>query len=279
MLNDMPVGRPVGVTNLSSLNDFFGFVYCTVTTPEDLTNPILPRRENVNGRDTITLSRGTWDGWYFSEELKYAVTQGYIVTPQTGIQFNRGKGVFNSYIEHFFNLKKKAIGVSRVFANTILNCLYGRWGMADRAEHMRIIERGKAYTFDVNYRLISHVSDRYSLVGVTGRMNKDITKILKEAELIKSTEVSQATPRYGKATAVHVAAAIAAYARVSINDFKNLKDNPIAYTDTDSVVVQHKIADSFVGGMMNLEHEVEEGVFIRSNAYGIKTNEGKTIIK
>ena len=290
MLKDMPVGPPVGVANVKSIDNFFGFVYCNIIAPDEntLPNSILPRRslDREEGRNIITLSRGTWDGWYFSEELKYAAEKGYIITPISGIKFKRGNNVFTSYIEEFFKLKKESTGSHRVFAKLMLNCLYGRWGMKERSESMRIMKAGTYDTPLTKYQYISEITPDWHLVKEIGNVNKELIKVLSKAKIITNDSIKLINednkPRYGTSTAVQISAAIAAYARISINEFKNIKGNPIAYTDTDSVVLQNPLPDEVVGldiGMMKLEHKVDEGIFIRKKFYGIKTDKGRTIIK
>ena len=41
----------------------------------------------------------------------------------------------------------------------------------------------------------------------------------------------------GVVSAVHISSAIASYARMSINEFKNMPGNPCIMSDTDSVVL------------------------------------------
>ena len=50
----------------------------------------------------------------------------------------------------------------------------------------------------------------------------------------------------GVLSSVGIAAAISAYARISINRFKNDKNNICIYSDTDSVVLQKNLEDRFV---------------------------------
>lgn len=57
---------------------------------------------------------------------------------------------------------------------------------------------------------------------------------------------------------VGVASAITAYSRIIMTHFKNLPDNKLYYTDTDSAVMENPLDDSLVGknlGQMVLEKE------------------------
>lgn len=56
---------------------------------------------------------------------------------------------------------------------------------------------------------------------------------------------------------VGLASAITAYSRMYINLFRNILNNPCYYTDTYSLVLQHKLPNNYVGnqlGLFKLEH-------------------------
>jgi len=48
----------------------------------------------------------------------------------------------------------------------------------------------------------------------------------------------------GIPSAVQIAATISAYAKLSINEFKNIPNNSCIYSDTDSVVLVNKLDDN-----------------------------------
>jgi hypothetical protein len=82
---------------------------------------------------------------------------------------------------------------------------------------------------------------------------------------------------------VHIAAAISAYARMSINKYKNIKENNCIMSDTDSVVLSKKLNDNDIGveiGKMKLESEFKNGIFIRKKLYYLEDiNNDKYVIK
>ena len=83
-------------------------------------------------------------------------------------------------------------------------------------------------------------------------------------------------------SSIQIAAAISAYARMSINKFKNLPNNPCIYSDTDCVVLKYKLDDMYVGielGQFKLEHEIKRGIFIRNKLYIIENINNQFIIK
>ena len=48
---------------------------------------------------------GNWKGWYFSEELKYAQSQGYKIKVIKGYSYNNVSNVFIKFVEKLYNLK------------------------------------------------------------------------------------------------------------------------------------------------------------------------------
>ena len=83
----------------------------------------------------------------------------------------------------------------------------------------------------------------------------------------------------GVVSAVHISSAIASYARMSINEFKNMPGNPCIMSDTDSVVLPKKLDESLVGLELGLEHEINHGIFIRKKLYALKTSTDQIVIK
>lgn len=71
-------------------------------------------------------------------------------------------------------------------------------------------------------------------------------------------------------TAVQVASFITAYARSYMYKFKNLENNECFYTDTDSLFLEKKLNDEYIGnelGEFKLEYKVKKGYFIAPKVY------------
>jgi len=67
---------------------------------------------------------------------------------------------------------------------------------------------------------------------------------------------------------VQISCAIAAYARLSINPFKNIISNKLYYSDTDSLVLENELTDKIVGielGQWKLEAVIEKGYLLDLN--------------
>ena len=283
MLNDMPVGNPKLVYNINIKDDFFGFVKAKVLAPPNtvLKNTVLPYRDPKGV--TITYPRGCFEGVWFFEELKHAHSLGYKVSIEYGFSFQRGKGLFNKYINEIFPKKKLALDpVSRITAKLMLNSLYGRFGIRDRDIAVEFVGGERAWELENTYNLME-MSEIYNDLYLV-KYNK---KAKLSWEVQNDNGVVSSKPVFansGKAggSSVHISAAITAYARIEIAKFMNIPGNECFYTDTDSVVIQNMLPDTEVGddlGKIRLEYIVRHGIFIREKLYCLLTNEYKLIKK
>lgn len=71
-----------------------------------------------------------WEGWYFSEELKFALEQGYTIKVLKGYNFSRESNVFSSYVNKVY--QKKAFpdnATEKLLSKILLNSLLGRFGI------------------------------------------------------------------------------------------------------------------------------------------------------
>lgn len=128
MLNDMPVGAPTFVEGHLDLTDpaTFGFLRVKVTAPDNLYLPLL--QTSLNGTSLAPL--GTWEGWYFSEELKFALNLGYTFEVLEGVLFERGR-IFFDYVSTLYKLRNtfSKEDPRNLICKLLLNTLYGKFGM------------------------------------------------------------------------------------------------------------------------------------------------------
>ena len=84
----------------------------------------------VRGLNGILMPNGSWEGWYFSEELKFANENGYSITVIKGYGFDKKHDVFKNFVEHFYNIKSTTNNkTEKAIAKIILNNLFGRFGL------------------------------------------------------------------------------------------------------------------------------------------------------
>lgn len=78
-----------------------------------------------------------------------------------------------------------------------------------------------------------------------------------------------------------MAVTITALARKLISVYKNIPNNPMVYSDTDSVILPKPLSKDVVGkelGKMKLENIIKEGIFIGKKLYAYKNNRDEVII-
>ena len=227
----MPGGKPRYSTE-TDLNKIYGFIRARVTAPEvnELRVPVLP----INKNGKLITFRGTEEGSWFSEELKYAAKLGYKITVKDCIQFDKVYGFFDDFTNDLYQLKSKAEierdKVSRLIFKLILNSLYGRWALKDLNVEYKIIENSKLENLNKTEHIdVLFSSERLSFIKSNGPVYPEIVELLEKEKLIqKPVNVNNFNePKaWGKSvSAIQFSAAITAYARMNINEYKNIPGN------------------------------------------------------
>ena len=287
MLNDMPIGNPI-LSNDTNLDNYFGFVYGEITAPDYNTLRVPYIQMKDENSDITNCPRGTFSRMIFSEEIKQGLKDGYTMKVKYGYKFERGKNLFKDYVETMYDIKKNTNDpVERAMSKLLLNSLYGKFGMRDITSTMKIVDKDEAkkITKDYNYSLFADLSPDKVLIKYSSKLPEPLRKLVKDNDDKEKKNINYLeglSRTRGVPSAVHISAAISAYARMSINNFKNIPGNPCVYSDTDSVVLTKPLQFNTIGkelGQMKLEHEIKQGIFIRKKLYAIIDNKGNEIIK
>jgi hypothetical protein len=295
MLEDMPLGDPI-LSLETDINNIFGFVYAEIYCPDEqiLQVPFIQFRDPL-GKFTIC-PRGKFKRLIFSEEAKYAMKYGYTINVEYCYQFKRGKDLFKDYVIDHFEIKSLTKDpVQYSLSKLFLNALYGRMGMKDLSNTMKIVSKKEAENLDKNYNVsvFAQLTENKYLIKFGGRINQSVIQLyskgLESENKNKSYDYSKEQLRksglnkpLSVPSAVHIAAAIASYARMIINDYKNIPGNPCIMSDTDSAVLPYPLSNHLVGkdlGKMKLEQVIVEGIFIRKKLYCIINYNNQVIIK
>lgn len=128
MLKPMPVGSPKRYNIQNGLDKLFGFTLAKVTIPIDLKIPVLPLYIKIKGVEKLIFPTGTFKGYYFSEELKYAKSLGCHIKLIDAWGFQKSYNLFHDYVEPLYELKRTANKEERNVFKLCLNTLYGKWG-------------------------------------------------------------------------------------------------------------------------------------------------------
>ena len=294
MLEDMPVGNPK-LSLETNLDKIFGFVYGEISCPDEniLQVPFIQFKDpntNLN-----VCPRGNFKRLIFSEEIKYALQYGYKINIEYSYIFERGKDLFKEFVNYHYEIKKLSKdSVQKNMAKFLLNSLYGRMGMKEIDSTIEIINLDEAKQLEKksNISIFSHLGNNKVLVKYSDSIPRNIRNLYKknnsDPNLVnKRLSKSQLKEldlfkKRGVPSAVHIASAIAAYSRILINEYKNIKDNPCIMSDTDSVVLEKPLSDELIGeelGQMKLEYKIKKAIFIRKKLYYILTTDGQEVIK
>lgn len=170
MLKDMPIGDPI-LSFEKDLNKIFGFVYGEITCPSEeiLKVPFIQYKDPIKQENYCP--RGKFKRLIFSEEIKYALKYGYKFNVEYCYLFEKGKDLFKDYVNDHYKLKKDSPDpIQRSTAKLFLNALYGRMGMKDIENIMKIIDSKKAALIDrdKNVSLFSDLGNNQFIVKYKG---------------------------------------------------------------------------------------------------------------
>jgi DNA polymerase type B, organellar and viral len=293
-LNPMPGLKCVYIDiidkNISDcIDDLFGFYYCKIETSDKYIG-LLP----IRSEDGLQMPLGFLEGWYFSEELKFAFKHGYKIQVINGYKFDKIENVFTKYIEEFYRIKSTTKdSVMKSIAKSLLNNFLGKWGLildksvtelVTTSEFKKILQVKKyiSHKYISGKILLTHGSEispsicKAHKVDYVQAIQMDIADKI-ERKTFKNEKFNDVS--------IAIASAITSYSRIYINQIKLDildKGGSIFYSDTDSIITDIKLNDSIVGseiGQFKLEHEIVEGYFIGCKTYGFKNSKGKIVVK
>lgn len=264
--NFYPLGIPKWFRKATGLykdlNNIFGFVKVNIYCPDTVKMPIIMTKVN----DKVIAATGRWTGWYFTEELKYAITLGYEVEVLYGYHFDKKK-IFNKFVNALYQMRLNydKSDPRNLAAKLILNSLYGRFGMSIYTKTYKIIDYIND-VFDGNEPFIDYFD--WGSVG------------LYQFDKVNNCSNSKASMN----VSISIASAVTAYARICIHKFKLIAGEHLYYTDTDSIFTTKMLPSRYVGnnlGQMKLEYKgvIVNGVFLAPKLYGLVLSDGSEVVK
>lgn len=122
------------------VDNLFGFYYVQVQAPLSSYLGLLP----VRNKSGIFFPVGNSSGWYFSEELRFAINNKYVVKFIEGYTFNTQSNVFNNYVNNIYNIKSKSKSdTEKAIAKSLLNNLLGWFGIRIDRTTTKILPQNK----------------------------------------------------------------------------------------------------------------------------------------
>jgi DNA polymerase type B, organellar and viral len=281
-----PVGAPNYFEGFRDLGSIFGIVYCSITTPKNMNTPVLLiKNDQTNGKTMAPL--GSWEGWYVTEELKYAKSCGYQVEVLKGYHWGTKADIFSGYVDTLYqNRLKYAKSDSKNFISKLLmNSLYGKFGMSPiQSVHQLLTEEDM--TVDYLLNSLQESSESALNVDLTVLEDQGLHIISKEVpnNSIDITNENSENRIFTKLLNIStpIAMFITAYARIHMAKFKVKYQNNLYYSDTDSLVLNTELPREVISnslGDFKLEHIIKKGIFIAPKVYALVLEDGSEEIK
>lgn len=288
---EMPIGKGEfiikNLENKKDINEYFGFIHCMIYVPKHLKIPPLMLRYEGTIMQAIGYLKGIW----FSEEIKYAIQLGCrIIKVYSILNYKKKAIIFDKFVEDLYEKKKNSKNnIDRYLYKTIMNSLYGRFGMRENMnisiwdneeneylEHITKFEE----IFDGNIRICKLSKELYENVKKIDSLSKE------DKNNIDKLFHSLKTKQENTILCIHIASAITSYSRLKllkdIYDHINNNKAIIYYYDTDSIITNIRLNKNMISdeiGQYKLEHEFIEGVFLAPKVYSLKLNNDKFLTK
>lgn len=220
--------------------EFFGFLEATVEAPSPDTPGgyigLLPLK--VKGR--LVCPGGIFKGFFFSEELRFALENGYTLLNITkAYSFQKGINTFKDLINQLNSMKIQAQQDNkptiRNIAKLLMNSMYGRFGMHTDNVRQAFLNTQQIVDLAKHYVILNEIPlGALSLVSYT----------LSRGALVFGNSLDSKIQKFLEGlpgnTNVAIAAAVTSYSRMIINKYKLLaleQNLEIYYSDTDSLVL------------------------------------------
>jgi hypothetical protein len=276
----------VGRKTINNLRKPFGFFLCeggaeapspTIDSngQNNNTNPILLTKAKINGTLRTIAPLGKWTGVIFSEEMYNAQDFGYKFKVLKGYLFE-SDFIFKDFVNDLYAIKCSHPKDHPMYliSKLLLNSLYGKFGMHIETFLTKnsIVDNSELNDWMENNNVLDilELGDNISLITYIPQNDNDLDSLFNN---MTNFNIS-----------ISISAAITAYARIHMSEFKNpnLTFFNLFYSDTDSIVIDHPLPNDMVSnelGKMKLEKIFKEAVFIGPKVYGGITEDSKETIK
>jgi len=159
-------------------------------------------------------------------------------------------------------------------------------GIKDVFSTLKLIKKAEFKKYDKYYNIFffADVNEDFMMVKYSGRINESLRKFLKKSTKSQANEkeLRKLNKSRGTFSSIPIAAAMSAYARMSINKHKNIDGNLCVYSNTDSVIFTKPLDPMFRFfeiGQFKLEQIITKAIFIRTKLYAFYSDSKKLIIK
>lgn len=272
-----------------NLENLFGVFQAKVKTDSNYLT-LLPVKTELG----LTFPIGEFEGIWTSEELKYAKELGYQIKIIKGYNFNKIDRAFSDYVLELYDLKAKSTGSEKSINKSLLNNLFGRFGLNLVKPSTKTVNKLKLdYLMSTReIKSIQNINENEYLVTYLPIINEqiciahglDYIKVLSQEN---NQNIEKNLDKFSDVSIV-ISAFVTSYARIYMHKILLeilRKGGKIYYTDTDSIVTDislEEIDPDLVGndlGQFKLEYLIKEGYFISNKTYALLLNDNTTVIK
>ena len=290
---EMPIGKPNWIhKNFKDINEYFGFIDCTIEIPLDCQFPPL----TIKRDETLIQPVGVIRDFFFIEEIKNSLQYGCkIIDIHTICNFNDKKVIFKDYVNDMYNKRLESNNTTdNLIYKLLMNSLYGKFGMKKEFSKTKILNEDQKWLYELVYNIENKFTGS-NIITYTANHNyvtdlkKDVDNLYYEEDSKKTIkdEISKVEQEISRSiNSVQISSAIAAYARIyMINEiYKHLKSNgKIYYYDTDSIHTDKLLDESQISqkelGKFKLEKVIKEGYYLSPKVYALLDIDGIETIK
>lgn len=247
--------------------DFFGLVYVSIKTPENLYNPVLPfRLENKS----VIYPIGSFTGWYTTVDIVTALSRGYEVKVFELYQFEQIEGMFKGFVDYLNNLKINSTGIGAHIAKMIQNFGFGKLGAHEYNAKVELVSAHEADIISSQYTVLY----QKELPG-----SQEMIVYVKNSGAEKALENKTNNQQTSLITAMFLTAA-----GRGINAYLLDSASIYAYTDTDSFFIAGEYPAELIdpkelGKLKLVYSNFKEAKFVAPKVYGITNQDGTFINK
>lgn len=279
----MPVGNKTYFEgDIRKVNpDAFGFFYCKITTPDNLNHPILQTHVKTNNGLRTVSPLGTYYDLIFSHSIDNAMKLGYNFDILWGFTFDK-KIIFKDFVDNLYKLRldyPKSDPMNYI-AKIILNSLYGRFGMRDDFDIIKILSSN-----EFNNITQESFSQRLLITEIIELDNQYLVQYKNNEDKYIPDDFNEKEFNIN----VAIASAITSYSRDYMSQFKNNPKLKLFYSDTDSIYTNlnpDQMNELYPGivnikglGKLKLESVSKKVVFLSPKCYALQTINDEFIYK
>lgn len=208
-----------------------------------------------------------------------AIEHGYKIEVHESYLFEKGYDYFKDYVKDMAFIKDNSEGAMRDIHKLLLNTLYGRLGMKDSPDCIKIVSPDEARKIHLTNKVIENFTLNEDKEYIRYRKNPDEV-LCNQSDISIDELMIKNEENISINSSSAIAAAIASWSRIIMYPY--LKD--ALYTDTDSVIYPQDLSTKIEVGKGLGKFKTEGGlithaIFPSSKLYFLEKEDGTIVSK